>query len=354
MSENPPDNKFDGCSDTPEKPRHRLSPQSYAEFRNRPKLTWIIKKILPRGELLVIYGAPGSGKSFLAMDMALSIARGVDWMGYKTKPGRVVYVCAEDANGLAQRLRAYEEKNGLNIEDFDNFQIIPVPPNFLEDTDNEMLIQLIGKADVIIFDTFARITTGADENSGKDMGPVILRLQKLHLSTGAMIGLVHHSGKDATKGSRGWSGLKGAVDTEIEVTGTTGTRKAVLQKQKNGPPGMEWHFSLVSYSLGTDEDGDEISSCYYEAADPPYVPEFKNKRKLGGWQEAVMNTFEDTIDDESNSFILEEVLIDLTVQNSATPPKNERDTRKQKIRNALTTLYVRKLLQVKDGKVFKY
>lgn len=331
-----------------------MTPLTYAEFRNRPKLTWIIKKIIPRAELLVIFGEPGCGKSFLAMDMALSIARGLDWNGNRTKQGKVVYCCAEDSNGLSQRMRAYEEKNGLKISDFDNITIIPVSPNFLEDTDNEMLIQLIGNADLIVFDTFARITTGADENSGKDMGPILMRLQKLHAATGAMIGLVHHSGKDTARGSRGWSGLKGAADTEIEVTGTTGTRKAVVKKQKNGPSGVEWHFSLINYELGFDEDGDEENSCYYESADQPYVPEFKTKRKLGGWQEAVMNTFEDTIDDESNSFILEEVLIDLTVQNSATPPKNERDTRKQKIRNALTTLYVRKLLQVKDGKVFKY
>lgn len=334
----------EGCSDEPAKPRHRLQPLTYAEFRNRPKLTWIIKRIIPRAELLVIFGEPGCGKSFLAMDMALSISRGLDWNGNRTKQGKVVYCCAEDSNGLSQRMRAYEERNGLQISDFDNITIIPVSPNFLEDTDNEILIQLIGNADLIVFDTFARITTGADENSGKDMGPILMRLQKLHTATGAMIGLVHHSGKDAARGSRGWSGLKGAADTEIEVTGTTGTRKATVRKQKNGPSGIEWHFSLINYELGVDEDGDEENSCYYEATDAP--PKIKRERKLGAWEERIRTAYQHY----GLEIIGEDVVVTRAVDQTPRDP-DKRDKRRDHAYRALTTLADKGLIISVNGQM---
>lgn len=335
--------------------RDRMEPISYKEFTDKPPLEWIIKKILAHAELAVIYGEPGCGKSFLAQEIALAVALGLaEFHGHKINAGRVVYVCAEGANGFRQRLKAYAQYHGLEEGAFANFSIVPVSPNFLDDGDPKALADHIGEADLIIMDTFARITAGADENSGKDMGAAIQRCQSLHIATGALVILVHHSGKNKENGSRGWSGIKGACDTEIEVTNLGGTRKARISKQKDGQDGIEWHFSLIPYELGKDDDGDPITSCYYDPIDAPRESEIRQKRKLGGWQEAVMNTFEDTMNGESNSFILEEVLIDLTVQNSATPGKNERDTRKQKIRNALTTLYVRKLLQIKDGKVFKY
>lgn len=338
---------LNGCSDE--------IPQAFPlidfdTFIEAPPQTWIIKKILPRAELAVIFGESGSGKTFLTLELALSIARGLDWNGYKTKIGRVVYCCAEDISGFRSRCIAYGKRYLIEKGSLDNFKIIEKLPNFLHDEDPKLLAQSIGHADIIVIDTFARVMPGGRED-GEDMGNAIARLQALHKATDALIILIHHSGKDQSKGSRGWSGLKAAADIEIEVTGLDNPHKATITKQKNDARGMEWGFNLFPYTIGIDEDGDEISSCIYEFTE--LSTRFQAERKLGGWQGVVMKAFNDALKHESNSFVLVDVLIELSVQNSAPPPKNERDTRRQHIRRAITTLCTNGTVRIDGDKVIK-
>lgn len=340
----------EGCSDGLKAPR--FQPKNYAEFSTKPLLTWIVKKIIPRSELVIIYGESGCGKSFMALALGMAIAREQDWHGHKTKLGRVVYVCAESPHGFRGRVRAYAMRHGLRDDDFINFQIIDDAPDFTKDGDPMAMAQQIGQADVIFIDTLARITAGGNENAGEDMGPVIARCQALHKATGALIVLIHHSGKTADKGSRGWSGLRAAADSEIFVEKTLNGHQATVTKQKDGPDNLSWGFTLPVYTLEVDEDGDEVTSCTYEPSD--ITPSQKAKtRKLGRWQETVMVTFEDTIKDESNSFILEAVLIDLCLQKVPTDDKSLKNDNRDQIRRALHALYNKKLLEKLGDKVIK-
>lgn len=306
-----------------------------AAYANSPSPQWIIKNVLPAAELAVIYGESGCGKTFMALDLVFSIARGFNWQNNRTKKGRVVYICAEGANGFRRRLLAYGLHHNVNLNEIDNFDVIGDAPNFMSPQDAPLLIEAIGKADVIVVDTFMRIMPGGNENSGEHVGYVIAQCKLLHQETGAIIILIHHSGKVTDQGARGWSGLKGAADMEIEILKIGDAHKGRISKQKDGDDRYEWGFTLKSVHLGFDEDGDDITSCIYEQT--PDTPLAENKsaksRDHGGNEKRIIKAFKEI----GGIYISVDVLINHAMKNMAWD-KDGRDTRKQVLIRAIDTL----------------
>jgi hypothetical protein len=115
---------------------------------------------------------------------------------------------------------------------------------------------------LIIGDTLARMSAGANENSGEDMGPVMARFDQVAQSTGAALMIIHHNGKDAAKGARGWSGIRAHIDTEIEVTEKEGTRSVTVTKQRELPSkGDTIYFKLEIIEMGTTKFGGAATTC---------------------------------------------------------------------------------------------
>lgn len=237
---------------------------SAGEFAAGKPQDWIIKSVLPRAQLGMVYGESTAGKSFIVIDMLAAIARGEPWRGMRTKQLRVVLIVAEGAGGARSRVRAYEQHHGVSLSEFP-FGIIQDRPNLFGKTDHKRLAAQIkqwGGADLVVVDTLAQSSAGANENSGEDMGQVLEHCHALGVDTGAMVLLVHHAGKDAARGARGWSGLKAAMDVEIEVSRSAVTGRAVrLSKAKDGDEGKAMGFKLEVVTIGVDEDGDPITSC---------------------------------------------------------------------------------------------
>jgi hypothetical protein len=230
--------------------------------------------VLPRAELAVIYGESGSGKSFLALDLCAAVSRGLAWRdAHRTERGSVVYVCAEGAGGFKVRLRAYARAHNINLAELPG--VVADAPNLLEQTEAAALYGAIlkwGKPDVIVIDTLSATAPGGNENSGEDMGRVLSHCKLLHRKTGALVVLIHHSGKDATKGARGWSGLRAAADAEIEVTRNGDFRAATVTKLKDGSDGAQWSFKLKVVELGNDLEGEPESSCVIEHVEQSDAP----------------------------------------------------------------------------------
>lgn len=241
-------------------------------FSSTTALPWIVKGVLPKAGLGVVYGASGSGKSFAVLDMGMAIARGEPWRGHKVKQGRVAYIAAEGADGLRKRVAAYALHNNVELTDVP-MAVLNAAPNLLELQDAVDVatgVLASGGADLIIVDTFAQTTPGANENAGEDVGKALGYCKHINALTGAMVLLIHHSGKDASKGARGWSGLRAACDAEIEVVREGDVRALRLTKSKDGEDGLLWGFALEVVQLGVDEDLDPITSCVVvEAAAPP-------------------------------------------------------------------------------------
>jgi hypothetical protein len=232
---------------------------------------WIIKGVLPKADLAVLFGESGSGKSFAALDMAVDIALGQPWRGHTTRRGRVVYVAAEGAGGFRNRLKAIVQQRGLEINQLP-IGVIADAPNLMERADAldvAKAIHAAGGADLVIVDTFAQVMPGANENAGEDVGKALAHCKGIHRATGALVMLVHHSGKDSSKGARGWSGLRAAADVELEVVRVDNARSLTVTKLKDGVDGAEFGFQLHTVVLGLDEDGEEITSCVVEHVEGP-------------------------------------------------------------------------------------
>ena len=237
-----------------------------SELMSQPPLKWRVKGVIPETGVAALAGVSGSGKSFLALDLAGSIAVGGEFMGYATKQAPVAYVVLEGAGGFRNRVAAWQEINGPMPECF-----YPLLGNFdlRSKTDvtelARMLLEAGFKNGVLIIDTLAQAMPGADENSSEGMGLALAGVKHLQQLVGGVVLLVHHHGKDTTKGMRGWSGLHGAMDAVIEVFRVNDQRSWKTSKSKDGADGTTHSFRLETMNVGIDEDGGTVTSCIVAA-----------------------------------------------------------------------------------------
>ena len=232
--------------------------------------SWIIKRLLPAEGVCFVYGSPGSGKSFLALHMAMCIASGKSFVGQVVKPRPVVYISAEGGAGFRKRVVAIRDE--LQISEGVPFSLITVAPNLgTLNGDVDALIDAIKPESingdytncVIFLDTVSRCIPGIDENLSKDMNTFIHNLDKISKKLGnSLIVGIHHPGKNTENGLRGSSTLLGAADSVIQITSDDGgLRTALIQKQKDDKDFLSFTFRLSTIDIGKDEDGDPITTC---------------------------------------------------------------------------------------------
>jgi RecA/RadA recombinase len=276
------------------KPRFKILTGS--EFiASQGPLRWLVKGLLPKADVGILFGESGAGKTFIVLDLVMAIARGVDsWRGHRVRKGRVLYIVAEGAAGFQNRLQAYARHHQVSP---DLLNVIADAPNLLEPrTVADLLsdIKAVGVYDLVVVDTLAKTTPGANENASEDMGRALAHCARVSRDTGAMVLLIHHSGKDASRGARGWSGLKGAVDVELEVMRDGNDRALQATKQKDGAEGQQYGFRLLPVLLGLDEDGDDVTSCVVEHSDLAAVVRRKRPRNevVGSNEKIILRTLE--------------------------------------------------------------
>jgi hypothetical protein len=240
-----------------------LTPDDLASL---PPMRWRVRGMLPEHGLAAIYGPSQSGKSFLTLDMLAAVSEGREWFGRRTVACPVSYVVLEGQDGIKQRTDAYRARFG------------PLPPAMrffaspfalLEPEDVQDLSDSIrdegGAGGIVVIDTLNGASPGADENDSRDMGRLIAAAKALEAAVGGLVLLVHHTGKDASRGLRGHSSLLAALDAAIEVTRDGDRREWRLAKSKDGRDGEAHPFRLVEVELGVDAYGDPVSSCVIDA-----------------------------------------------------------------------------------------
>lgn len=219
----------------------------------------LVPGLLDRNSLSVIYGIPGAGKTFVALDLALRIASGKRWHKNRTGTyGNVLYIAAEGAHGLPQRIDAWKETAGVP-HDPDRFSVLPEPVNLLSPSDVAQLKLHVEDTQpvLLIVDTLARCLLGGDENSAKDMGQAVEALEQLRRASGACVLAIHHSGKDRSAGARGSSALLGAATTMLEVTQDSSVISIRQEKQKDHPEGNTVRLRLIPA-------GDSVALTLYD------------------------------------------------------------------------------------------
>ena len=248
---------------SPESPPQRFKLLSGADLAALPPMQWRVRGVLPMDGLAALFGASGSGKSFLILDMGCAVAGGdYDWHGRRVTQAPVTYVCLEGEAGMGKRVKAWSRHHNKPVPDALRF--ITQPFDLLSDDVPELAKAVIagsGAGGLVILDTLNRAAPGAYENSSVDMGNLIAASKRLQSLTGGLVLLVHHVGKDATKGLRGHSSLYAALDGAIEVTNTDTRRAWSVAKSKDDVTGDAHPFKLEIVSVGIDDEGDEITSC---------------------------------------------------------------------------------------------
>lgn len=246
-----------------------------------PRKTWLVSGLIGAGELGVMFGAPGSGKSVLAGDMAAHIAAGRSWLGRTVASGAVLYLAAERAALTKRRFAAWRIHH--QIDDLP----LGVADGSADLCSGEAVADILAKARevrdtfrqelrLIVVDTVSRTLAGGDENSPKDMGRYVTHVGELHNETGAAILLVHHIPADGTQRLRGHGALLGAADVTLGVEKHATGRTATLDKANDGEEGERVTFDLQSVQIA--DDG--TTAPVVVATDMPVQTSSKRPRKL--------------------------------------------------------------------------
>jgi hypothetical protein len=250
-----------------------------------------VQGVLTRGSSIIVYGESNSGKTFWVVDLALHIAAGLRWNGRRVDQGAVIYVAMEGGVGFRNRVAAWRTAHADELLGQDiPFVAIPAPLNMLDPAaDTQKLIDAVLHVAkrmglpvcLVVLDTVARAIAGGNENASDDMGALVNNVDRVRAATGAAVLGVHHSGKDAARGARGWSGLRGAIDTEIEVRADDETKEhsAEVVKQRDLPKGDAFTFRLQVHQLGVNQHKEPVTTCVVDSGDGEASP-VKRKKVL--------------------------------------------------------------------------
>src|SRR5260370_40856195 len=242
-----------------------LNVYSFAELLKLKPPTWLIEGIIPENGLIALFGQPGHGKTFIAIDMALAVATGRPWQGHKVQKGYVVYISAEGGAGLANRVGAWLIHNKIPKEEYQNIlgrcvvsalQIHPDSTDLDEVLNssvyNQEYLELQARGlepdeesppTFIVVDTLARCFVG-DENQQEDMGNFVKGLDYLRLEHGATVMVVHHTNKGGYE-ERGSSAFRGACNTMmLSVLENQTDIELSCKKQKDGKEFEPLHYDL--------------------------------------------------------------------------------------------------------------
>lgn len=249
----------------------------------------IVEGLFTSGSLTVMFGDSNSGKTFLVLSIATAIAIGSDCYQRKTDKGLVIYLASEAPTSVKTRMQALKRYYKCQLE---NLAMVPVPVNFYSgNQDAHDVIDLVKaiegrnglKVKLIVADTLSRICAGANENNGQDMAPIMSRFEQVSKLTGAAIMIIHHTGKDQARGSRGWSGIRAHIDTEIEVSDKDGVKSAIITKQRDLPTkGAVINFKLDIVEMGQSKFGGISTTCVAVQDDQERQEKAKPDSKLDG------------------------------------------------------------------------
>ncbi|WP_050929474.1 AAA family ATPase [Aestuariivita boseongensis] len=241
---------------------------------------YLVKGWIDRGTTSVVYGQSNVGKTFFALDLAMHVAACVPWHGAKVSPatetsGCVVYIASEGGSGLHNRIEAIRRQRPDLVEKAErrrSFTLLQSVLDLCTSTDARELVRALDalplSIDLVVIDTLARTMGDGDENTTRDMGAFVRSLDKIRTATGAHIMVIHHSGKDPSKGARGSGSLRAAVDTEIHLERKRNVTMAQITKQRDMPADKVFAYRLRGMEIGPDEDGEPVTSAVVVQTDP--------------------------------------------------------------------------------------
>jgi len=273
----------------PPKPR-RLQLTRAADIEIRPP-DWLLRGMLERDSFALVFGDPGCGKSFLAIDWACRIATGTPWRGHAVSSSPVVYIAGEGRQGLGRRIRAWSEHNGVSLADAPLYVASAVAvPDAGQLTELMQAIGALGEPPaLIVLDTLARCFGGGDENSTQDMSKFVSACDTLRRQHHCTILVVHHTGHADKSRARGAIALKAALDAEYRLAKDSGLLlTATKMKDAETPAPVAMELATVDLPGVVDDYGNTVTSAAIEVIDADtgaIVSKAKTIRPRGKWQD---------------------------------------------------------------------
>lgn len=261
----------------------------------------LIKGLFPREGLICVYGAPKSGKSFWTFDAVSHIALGWEYRGRRVKPGAIVYIALEGERGISARIEAFRRARLKGCGDPVRLHLL-VTRLDLAGEYAELIDDIRAQLDpdgcvMVVIDTLNRSLAGS-ESSDEDMSAYVRGADAIREAFRCAVLVIHHSGLDATR-PRGHTSLLGAVDAQIKVERDAAEAiVTTVEYMKDGETGATTRSTLKVVEVGTDEDGDTITSCVIETADDGVAPAKKKAASATGAAKVVLDLLRRALGDE--------------------------------------------------------
>lgn len=208
---------------------------STTELLNMPEPEWLVAGVVPLEGFVALYGQPGAGKSFVAIDLALSVASGVMWQGRETKAGFVVYISAEGGKGISKRVLAWMVDRNVEPDHANIAWLLEAVPVNVDSEAMDRLFERLTKElqqhpVLIVIDTLARCFEG-DENLQLDMNRFVAGVDWLRHELHCTVVVIHHTNLSGLR-ERGNTAFRGAADTMLlaEKDGTVITVSCTKQR----------------------------------------------------------------------------------------------------------------------------
>jgi hypothetical protein len=247
------------------KPRFELV--AFEKIKLDATSPYLVKGLIPRVGLIVVWGPPKCGKSFWTFDLSLHVALGWEYRGRRTRQGGVVYCALEGAAGFRARVEAFRQAKLSETPVDVPFHLISSPMSLV--ADHAALIAAIravlGDAvpAAVAIDTLNRSIAGS-ESDDRDMAAYIHAADVIRDAFDCAVIVVHHCGVDASR-PRGHTSLTGAADAQVSIKRDAADNIiATVEWMKDGPQGDEIISRLHQLEVGFDEDGEAITSCVIE------------------------------------------------------------------------------------------
>lgn len=280
--------EFDEPRDTVAEPRFRLHRMGQLEVR---PIQWLVRGLIERDTLAMVFADPGAGKSFFAIDVAACVASGSDFHRHRSEQGVVAYLAGEGMNGIARRRLAWEIRRQVSLADAPLFvsmgpAALCHPGSAAEVCDAlDAITAEHGAPVLVVVDTLARNFGPGDENSTQDMSGFIATADLIRTRYRATVLLVHHTGHADKSRARGAMALHGALDASYRLDkDEAGVVRLEAVKMKDAAEPEPMAFRIRSVDLGiTDDDGEPVTSAILDCTsyEPPPV---QGKAGRGKWQ----------------------------------------------------------------------
>ena len=304
--------------------------QNITALRKREPIEWLISKHLIGRGVMFIYGPSQAGKTFLAVDLALSMALKNEWLGMPIKRNTPIrYAAFEDYSGVAMRVDGWRTHYGYSEEELGEKFLLGGEGSSLiitKEDSVENFIQSLGdfRKGIIFIDTLNKVGGGEDENSNGRMGLAISHAERISYATDSLVIIIHHTGKDESKGMRGATAAHGGADLIYKITRDEDEREVTFEKIKNGRDGHGKSYSLETVFLdaelyGTDDNETAIAVFKGDASKKTEIEKLTgNQAKVYGLIAKYLNPYVNKEDDYLTvvKYVMQEWVAKHTKKNS--------------------------------------